>query len=243
MKNLFGCMRYQDRKKYHREIDLMCVLADLVKALPADLTVVDAVQAMEGFGPHAGTAVEMGLVIAGTDTVAVDTVTSYLMGFDPKSLAVLQVAQKLGLGSVEMSDMIVLGEDVDEVRKTLLPPIFQLVNQHDNVHVYAGGVCPGCTPRIPVVPTPWDHTKSYAIIIGREPIAMRPDVEADEIWLVGNCGVKAGMACLLRRAFLGGFKNGAPKIVKVPGCPPLDWFSQRVVFPPLRQKGWMTERI
>ena len=240
MKNLFGCMRFEDRKKYHREVDLFCVLADLLKALPPGLTVVDAVQAMEGFGPHAGTAVEMGLIIAGTDTVAVDVATSYLMGFDPKGLGVLQVAQKLGLGSIDMADITILGEDVNKVRKTLLPPIFQMVSQHENVHVYAGGICPGCRPRIPVVPTPWDSTKSYAVIIGREPIAMRPDVEADEIWLVGNCGVKAGMASLLRRGFLGGFKKGVPKVVKVPGCPPLDWFSQRVVFPPLRQKGWMT---
>jgi len=240
IKNLFGCIRYEDRKKYHREIDLASVLADLLKALPPGLTVVDAVQAMEGFGPHAGTAVEMGLVIAGTDAVAVDTVGTYLMGVEPRSLAILQVAEKLGLGNIDTADIRVVGEELDGVRKTLLPPIFQFVSQHENVHVYAGGVCPGCRPRIPTVPLSYDPSRRYAVIIGREPIAMRPDIEADEVWLIGNCGVRAGMACLLRRAFLGGFSRGVPKVVKVPGCPPLDWYSQRVIFPPLKEKGWMT---
>lgn len=240
IKNLFGCIRYEDRKKYHREIDLASVLTDLLKALPPGLTVVDAVQAMEGFGPHAGTAVEMGLVIAGTDAVAVDTVGTYLMGVEPRSLAILQVAEKLGLGNIDTAVIRVVGEELDEVRRALLPPIFQFVSQHENVHVYAGGVCPGCRPRIPTVPLSYDSSKSYAVIIGREPIAIRPDVEADEVWLIGNCGVRAGMGYLLRRAFLGGFHKGVPKVVKVPGCPPLDWYSQRVIFPPLREKGWMT---
>ena len=58
-------------------------------------------------------------------------------------------------------------------------------------------------------------------MIGREPIAIRPDMEADEVWLVGNCAVKAGMAYLLRQAFQGGFQKGVPRVVKVPGCPVL----------------------
>ena len=240
IKNLFGCIRYEDRKKYHREIDLANLLADLLKALPPDLTIVDAIQAMEGFGPHAGSAVEMGLVIAGRDPLAVDCVGTYLMGVDPRSLATLQVAEKLGLGSIDLADIQIVGEALNEVRKVFLPPVFQFVSKHKNVRLYAGGVCPGCRPRIPTVPLACDPGKDYAILIGREPIAIRPDVEADEMWLVGNCAVKAGMAYLLRRAFQGGFRKGVPRVVKVPGCPPLDWYSQRVIFPPLREKGWMS---
>jgi uncharacterized protein (DUF362 family) len=240
MKNLFGCIRYEDRKKFHRDLDIIYVLTDILKALSPGLTVVDAVTAMEGFGPHAGTPVDLGLVIAGTDTIAVDIVGAYLMGFEPKDLGKLQVAEKLGLGTIDMANITVIGERLDDVKKGFLPAVFSFVNQHENVSVYAGGFCVGCKPRIPAVPDPWDPSKSYAVIIGREPIPMRSDVETDEIWLVGNCGVRAGMAYLLRKAFLGGFKKGIPKIVKIPGCPTLDWVSQKVIFPPLREKGWMT---
>ena len=239
MKNLFGCMRYEDRKKYHRDLDLISVLADVLKALSPGLTVVDAVHAMEGFGPHGGTAVDLGLVVAGVDAVAVDAVGTYLMGFEPKEFGFLQVAQRLGLGSINMDEIRVVGEEIEKVRKSFLPPVFSFVNPHENVSVYGGGICPGCKPRIPVVPSPWDATKKYAVIIGREPIAIKPDVQADEMWLVGNCGVRAGMAYLLRKAFHGEFKQDIPKIFKVPGCPPLDWFSQKVIFPPLREKKWM----
>ncbi len=240
MKNLFGCIRYEDRKKFHREIDLAILLADLLKALPPDLTIVDAIQAMEGFGPHAGTPVDMGLVIAGRDALSVDCVGTYLMGVDPRSLATLQVAEKLGLGSIDLKSVRIAGERLEDVRKSFLPPVFQFVSKHENVRLYAGGVCPGCRPRIPTVPLSCDPEKDYAVFIGREPIAVRPDMEADEVWLVGNCAVRAGMAYLLRRAFQGGFRKGVPRVVKVPGCPPLDWYSQRVIFPPLREKGWMS---
>ena len=198
IKNLFGCIRYEDRKKFHRELDLANLLADLVKAKPPGLTIVHAVTAMEGFGPHGGTPVDLGVVIAGTGIVAVDTVGTHLMGVDPRSLAVLQVAAKLGLGSIDLSDVRVVGENPDHVRKTFLPPLFQFVSRHPNVHLYPGGVCPGCRPRIPTVPLSCDPSKTYAVIIGREPIAIRPDVEADEFWLVGNCAVRAGMSYLLR---------------------------------------------
>ncbi|HET6489709.1 MAG TPA: hypothetical protein VFG28_08095, partial [Syntrophales bacterium] len=147
---------------------------------------------------------------------------------------------KLGLGSIDLSDVRVIGEDPDHVRRTFLPPLFQFVSRHPNVHLYPGGVCPGCRPRIPTVPLSCDPSKTYAVMIGREPIAIRPDVEADEFWLVGNCAVRAGMSYLMRRSFAGGFARGVPKVVKVPGCPPLDWYSQKVIFPSLREKGWMS---
>jgi uncharacterized protein (DUF362 family) len=239
VKNLFGCLKYEDRKKFHRDFDLAYVLADLLKALAPGLTVVDAVKAMEGFGPHGGPTVELNAVVAGTDTIAVDSVTTALMGIDPSSIGFLQVSQKLGLGRINLAEIEVVGSTVEEIRQTFLPPVFQYVSRYENVSVFAGGICPGCMPRIPVVPTSCDPSKQYAIIIGREPIAIRPDVEADEFWLVGNCGVKAGMACLLRNAFIGNGSNRSPKVVKLPGCPPLDWFSQKVIFPPLREKGWM----
>lgn len=240
IKNLYGCMRYMDRKKYHREADLAYVLADLCKAIKPGLTVIDAVRAMEGFGPHAGTEADMGLIIAGADPLAVDAVGATLMGVDPKSLAMFQVAQKLGLGTIDLADIRVVGEDPDDVGKSLAPPLFKYVSNYENVDIHAGGICPGCKARISSVPTNIDKSKKYAVIIGREPIAIRSDIEADEIWLVGNCGVRAGMAYLLRSAFMGGFKKGMPKVVKIPGCPPLDWFSEKVVFPDLRKKGWMS---
>ena len=46
------------------------------------------------------------------------------------------------------------------------------MSAHKNVDIHAGGICPGCKARIPSVPTKIDESKKYAVIIGREPIAI-----------------------------------------------------------------------
>ena len=55
-------------------------------------SVVDGIVAMEGNGPVAGERRETGLILAGADPVAVDTVGARLMGFDPQRLALLRHA-------------------------------------------------------------------------------------------------------------------------------------------------------
>ncbi len=58
-----------EQQDVHR-LDLGQKCADLLRVREADLTLVDAIIAMEGQGPHAGTPVEMNLLIAGSQTVA-----------------------------------------------------------------------------------------------------------------------------------------------------------------------------
>jgi uncharacterized protein (DUF362 family) len=53
------------------------------------LSVVDGIVAMEGNGPEAGDARPAGVVIAGANPVAVDTVCARLMGFDPDRIPLL----------------------------------------------------------------------------------------------------------------------------------------------------------
>src|SRR6267378_1215953 len=55
-------------------------------------SLVDGIVAMEGNGPVAGERRETGLLIAGANPVAVDTVCARLMGFDPARLPILREA-------------------------------------------------------------------------------------------------------------------------------------------------------
>ena len=52
-------------------------------------SVVDGIAAMEGNGPVAGTRREAGILVAGANPVAVDTICARLMGFDPARLPIL----------------------------------------------------------------------------------------------------------------------------------------------------------
>jgi len=63
-----------------------------------DLAVLDAVHAIEGNGPWGGTTVEQGVVLAGTDFLAVDRVAVELMGIDYNEMKYLQWCGMAGLG-------------------------------------------------------------------------------------------------------------------------------------------------
>ncbi|MEW6545784.1 MAG: DUF362 domain-containing protein [Bacillota bacterium] len=243
IKNLLGCIPFEQRKRFHREIDLGYVLADIARVVRPGLTIIDGMVAMEGYGPHAGTPKRVNLVIASDDVVAADAVGAALMGYDPRASVATQVAEKDGLGVAHLDQIRIVGEELSAVASVFKRPVLEFVNPNPNVRVHAGGICPGCRPRIKVVPPRVEVDKTYAVIIGREPIPLAGALDADEIWLVGNCGLRAGMAYLLRRQLSdapGSKLVGRTKIHVVPGCPPLDWYAEESAFKALRASGWMT---
>jgi uncharacterized protein (DUF362 family) len=73
-------------------------LADTAQVIRPALNVVEGVVGREGTGFQRGRNRALGLVIAGVNMVAVDAVSSYLMGFDPQRLIYLRVAASIGLG-------------------------------------------------------------------------------------------------------------------------------------------------
>ena len=91
-------------------------IADLASVLKPSLTVIDGVIAGEGC-ETSGEPVEMNLVIAGTDTVAVDAVGSAVMGIPPTEVKHLILAEKKGLGTCNLKKISVLGEPVERVKR------------------------------------------------------------------------------------------------------------------------------
>ncbi|MFC1608313.1 DUF362 domain-containing protein, partial [Candidatus Latescibacterota bacterium] len=92
------------------------------KRLMPDIAVIDAFEAMEGNGPgSAGTPVDMRIAVAGTDPVACDTVMAYLMGFDPMDVGYLTLLGESGLGTADLADIEILGEDVESLRHAFQP--------------------------------------------------------------------------------------------------------------------------
>ena len=82
------------------------------------LNIVEGIVGREGSGFQRGRNRSLGLVVAGTNIVAVDAVASYLVGFDPESLVYLDMAAKAGLGSNRMSELLIfVVEDGIPVRR------------------------------------------------------------------------------------------------------------------------------
>ena len=78
-------------------------LADAAQVLQPALNIVEGVVGRDGTAFHRGQNYALGLVIAGINMVAVDSVASYLMGYDPARLIYLRTAAAAGLGSNDLA--------------------------------------------------------------------------------------------------------------------------------------------
>lgn len=112
MKNMFGLLPDKFKGKFHAR-GISNVVVDINTVLKPAITVIDGFVGMEGKGPVNGTPVKMGLIIAGTDVVATDATASRIMGFDPKEIKHIRVAEEKGLGN--FSDVEIVGANLQDV--------------------------------------------------------------------------------------------------------------------------------
>ncbi|MCK5628346.1 DUF362 domain-containing protein [Candidatus Bathyarchaeota archaeon] len=101
LKNMFGCIPDSRRIFLHPHLDE--VLFQLYKILKPELTIMDAIVAMEGTGPTKGKPVEMGLVLTSNDALALDLTATELMGINWKTIDYLNyIAQKAEIGNEQI---------------------------------------------------------------------------------------------------------------------------------------------
>jgi uncharacterized protein (DUF362 family) len=91
-------------------------IVDLASVIKPSIAVIDGIIAGEGH-ETSGNPVEMNLVIAGTDPVAVDTVGAAVMGISPENVKHLRLAEERGLGTCNPERIQVLGESIQRVRR------------------------------------------------------------------------------------------------------------------------------
>jgi uncharacterized protein (DUF362 family) len=90
-------------------------LVDTAQVIQPALNVVEGVVGRDGTGFQRGANYALGLVVAGVNMVAVDSVASYLMGFDPQKLVYLQIAADAGLGQHDPSRLNIYRESEGEL--------------------------------------------------------------------------------------------------------------------------------
>jgi uncharacterized protein (DUF362 family) len=118
MKNMFGLLPDKFKGKYHA-MGISNVVVDINATIKPALTVVDGFVGMEGNGPIDGEPVEMNLIVAGKDVVAVDASCSRVMGFDPHNIKHICRAHERGLG--ELNDIEIVGEPLKSVTRRFKP--------------------------------------------------------------------------------------------------------------------------
>jgi len=100
----------------------------LAQEIYPDLGVIDGFIAMEGNGPTGGTPVDTRLALASLDPLAMDTLATKLMGFDPSQIMYLAAFAEAGMGQGDLDKIEVLGTPPEQCQhhfkahKRLLEP-------------------------------------------------------------------------------------------------------------------------
>lgn len=94
-KNLYGVLpgiKYGWPKNVLHHAGIPETVHDINASLPRTITVVDAIDCMEGDGPIMGSLKRLGVVAVGLNPTAVDATCARLMGLDPARISYLQLA-------------------------------------------------------------------------------------------------------------------------------------------------------
>ena len=223
---------HTNQQGQHRN-DIDPKVVDEYRIRKADLTIVDAVIGMEGQGPHTGTPIEMGLIIAGTDTVAVDSVTGACMGFEPKEIPTTRIAFHDGLGEMRLDHIDVVGAPIDEVKKHFLRANGNPVGVWPGLDVLTQQSCPGCFINIRgaidnfAMHSGFDLAEYNAklddivFITGGQPDLEPEYLRGKVVFLVGDCWEWFPSAPKIREAL-----KLARQVIVRAGCTPVYVFAQ-----------------
>jgi uncharacterized protein (DUF362 family) len=117
MKNAFGGLLSTKRHYTHSWIHetLVDLLAIQKEIHPGIFAVMDGTICGSGPGPRTMIPVEKDYIIASGDSVAIDAVAAKMMGFDPLSIPYIRMAHESGLGTGDVREIEVVGEDISKV--------------------------------------------------------------------------------------------------------------------------------
>lgn len=125
VKNLFGCVPGLQKPEFHYQFpenhNFCQMLVDLAETVRPDLTIVDAVVAMEGDGPSAGLPRQVGTVFGCDSPYPLDLVMATMIGLDPLSVATIEHSIRQGLCPANFDEITVIGDGYHEIKDFLLP--------------------------------------------------------------------------------------------------------------------------
>ena len=112
IKNMMGAAT----PKGSMHLNLSRNIAELASIIKPSIAVIDGIVACEGHETSENP-VEMNIVIAGRDPVAVDAVGAAVMGMAPSEVKHLRLTEEKGLGTCDLNQIEVVGEPMEGVKK------------------------------------------------------------------------------------------------------------------------------
>lgn len=130
IKNQWGCVPRYDRILLHKYLHQL--VGDLNKLRPVTLALMDGMVGMQGRGPINGFPINLNVLLASRDPVALDATGMRLIGLDPYSSAHIVHCGEIGLGELA-ADRITVDGPFDEIKMVAEPAIedwaIKLMNQ------------------------------------------------------------------------------------------------------------------
>lgn len=220
LKNMKGTVPDDSKRIIHRigvpvrkreEYGLDQAIVDLNTVISADLTVIDATIALEGFvpGPRlVGTPVRLNTIIAGIDPVAVDAVGCRVIGLNPREVRHIRWAHERKLGRMLPKEIEVLGRSIESVLHRLRTEIPEAAQVHENITLIEGKGCSGCsvTHRMALYffpPREVENLGVITLIVGDT--GSTDYFPRGRCFFIGNCAVRS---------------NKGKKGSRIGGCPP-----------------------
>jgi uncharacterized protein (DUF362 family) len=117
IKNAFGGLLKEVRHYAHKYIhEVMVDLLLMQRELhPNVFAVMDGTVAGDGAGPRTMIPTVRNVILASSDSVAIDAVAAQLMGFDPMEIPYLRMATEMGLGEGRVNHIEIAGDPIDGV--------------------------------------------------------------------------------------------------------------------------------
>lgn len=134
VKNLFGAIPGLLKAEYHLNMpkleDFSQMLVDICTLVKPQLSLMDAIIAMEGEGPTAGQPRNLGVILASANPFALDVAATSLVSIKPLTVSTIQRAQERGLCSAKLEDLELLGVPLEElqINDFLLPTSARNIN-------------------------------------------------------------------------------------------------------------------
>lgn len=118
LKNQWGCIPRYDRLLLHKYLHHL--IGDINKLRPVSLALMDGLVGMQGRGPINGYPINLDVLLASRDPVALDATAMRLIGLDPACSRHLVHAQQIGLGTLAAAEITVDGP-FSELKTTAEP--------------------------------------------------------------------------------------------------------------------------
>jgi uncharacterized protein (DUF362 family) len=179
MKNLKGFLKREDKPLFHR-VEINEAVVELNKIIKPSLNLIDFTAPVQK---------QSGFILAGRDIVAVDTVTTSLMGLNPDEIKTIQLGSQAGLGEMNLAKIDIQGEDIKglkmhyELPSEWLKKKFPLLKIIGSDTACSGCIIPLFSSLTQLESQAVSFKKTLTIILGTTDSTKHPS----DALLIGDC--------------------------------------------------------